>query len=291
MKPVIRLSGDDSAVREVGTAAVKALRVDPQAASALFSRLWKLHLRRARFVASASTHPVSSPTASTERESGALYRAVWGVLLGIGLVAALGQAVMLGPADRRNAFTDPSTALAVALVAGVIAIPVLLIVLVLRVPDPKSARTGETVAVLVGLICGGILVFRIVVGSSDDRGFDQQDLAAWLPMTAVSVLLIIGIAVRSDLVRRRSAEPARPGSAGPQADSVREMRREAEWAASSARLDAQAKTDWLARLDQLGERGVDADSVAQARTMTPAAWLTWLAYDGEIDVAGVIPRP
>ncbi|GGM39363.1 hypothetical protein [Microbacterium saperdae] len=286
-----RLSGDDSAVREVGAAAVKALGADPQAASALFSRLWKLHLRRARFVTSATAQPVSSSAAPPERESGALYRTVWGVLLGIGLVAALVQAVMLGPADRRNSFMDPSTALAVALVAGVIAIPALLIVLVLRVPDHKSARTGETLAVLVGLICGGILVFRLVVGGSDDRGFDPQDLVAWLPMTAVSVLLIIGIAVRSDLVRRRSVGPAPAGSAGAQTDSVREMRREAEWAASSTRQDATAKTDWLARLDQLGERGVDADSVAQARTMTPAAWLTWLAYDGEIDIAGVIPRP
>jgi hypothetical protein len=150
---------------------------------------------------------VSSP----ERESGALYRTVWGVLLGIGLVAALVQAVMLGPADRKNAFTDPSTALAIALVAGVIAIPMLLIVWVLRVPDQKSARTGETVAVLVGLICGGILVFRLVVGGSDDRGFDQQDLVAWLVMTAVSVLSIVGIAIRSDLVRRRLGEPARAG--------------------------------------------------------------------------------
>lgn len=271
--------------------AVKALRADPQSASALFSRLWKLHLRRARFVARAGAQPVATAASSPERESGTAYRVIWGVLLGIGLVAALTQAVMLGPADRRNSFTDPGTALSVALVAGAIALPLLLIVLVLRVPDQKSARTGETVAVLVGLICAGILVFRLVVGGGDGRGFDQQDLAAWLPMTAVSVLLILGITVRCDLVRRRSAAPASAGSAGPQADSVREMRREAEWAASSARQDAPAKADWLARLDQLGERGVDATSVAQARTMTPAAWLTWLAYDGEIEIAGVIPRP
>ena len=154
---------------------------------------------------------VSSPAASPERESGALYRTVWSVLLGIGLVAARVQAVMLGPADRKNAFTDPSTALAIALVAGVIAIPMLLIVWALRVPDRKSARTGETVAVLVGMICGGILVFRLVVGGSDDRGFDQQDLVAWLVMSAVSMLSIVGITIRSDLVRRRSGEPARAG--------------------------------------------------------------------------------
>ncbi|WP_314475313.1 hypothetical protein [uncultured Microbacterium sp.] len=288
---MIRLSGDDAAVRVVGTEAVKALRADPQTASALFSRLWKLHLRRARFVTSAGAPPVSAAGASPERESGRAYRVIWGVLLGIGLVAALVQAVMLGPADRRNSFTDPSTALSVALVAGVIALPVLLIVLMLRVPDPKSARTGETLAVLVGVICAGILIFRLAVGGGDGRGFAPQDLAVWLPMTAVSVLLIIGIAVRSDLVRRRSAVPASVGPSRPQTDSVREMRREAEWAASSTRQDASTKADWLARLDQLAERGVDAGSVAQARTMTPAAWLTWLAYDGEIDIAGVIPRP
>lgn len=290
MKPVIRLSGDDSSVRAVGTEAVKALRADPQAASALFSRLWKLHLRRARFVTSASAQPVSAAATSPERESGTVYRAVWGVLLGVGLIAALIQAVLLGPADRRNSFTDPSTALSVALIAGVVAIPVLLIVLVLRAPDSKSARTGETLAVLVGLICGGILVFRLAIGGGDGRGFDQQDLVAWLPMTAVSVLLIIGIASRSDLVRRRSALPVSDRSVRPQTESVREMRREAEWAVSSARQDAPAKADWLTLLDQLGERGVGAASVAQARTMTPAAWLTWLAYDGEIDIAGVIPR-
>lgn len=291
MKPVVRLTGDDVAVREIGTEATKVLRTDPQASSALFSRLWKLHLRRARFVTRAGAQPASAAASSPAHESGTAYRVIWGVLLGVGLTAALVQAVMLGPADRRNSFTDPSTALSVALVAGVIALPVLLVVLALRVPDPKSGRTGETVAVLVGLICAGILVFRLLIGSGDGRGFDQQDLAVWLPMNAVSVLLIFGIAVRSDLARRRSVGPASARPAGPQTDSVREMRREAEWAASSARPDASTKSDWLARLDQLSDRGVDAASVAQARTMTPAAWLTWLAYDGEIDITGVVPRP
>ncbi|MFJ2551244.1 hypothetical protein [Microbacterium sp. NPDC087591] len=149
------------------------------------------------------------PASSREREPGTSYRAVWGVLLGIGLVAALVQAVMLGPADRKNAFLDPAHALAMALVAGMIAIPILVIVLALRVPDPESARTGETLAVLVGIVCAGILGFRLAVGVGDTRGFGDQDLAAWIPMAGVSVLLIIGIVVRSDAVRRRGSTPHR----------------------------------------------------------------------------------
>jgi hypothetical protein len=149
------------------------------------------------------------PVASRKQESGTFHRAVWGVLLGIGLVAALVQTVMLGPADRKNGFMDPALAFAVALAAGMIAIPVLVIVLILRVPDPESARTGETLAVLVGIVCAGILGFRLAVGVGDLRGFGDQDLAAWLPMAGASVLLIIGIAVRSDTVRRRGSTPRR----------------------------------------------------------------------------------
>lgn len=149
------------------------------------------------------------PVSSRAQEPGTFHRAVWGVLLGIGLVAALVQAVMLGPADRKNAFMDPALALAVALVAGMVAIPVLVTVLILRVPDPESARTGETLAVLVGIVCVGILGFRLAVGVGDTRGFGDQDLVAWIPMAGASVLLIIGIVVRSDAVRRRGSTPHR----------------------------------------------------------------------------------
>lgn len=131
-------------------------------------------------------------------------RVLWGVLLGVGLTAALVSAVMLGPADRRNAYTEPALAISVALIAGTIAIPALLVVLMLRVPDPTSARTGETLALLVGVVCIAILVFRLAVGAGDDRGFVDGDLGLWLPMNAVAVLLIAGIAIRSDLVRRRA---------------------------------------------------------------------------------------
>lgn len=49
-------------------------------------------------------------------------------------------------------------------------------------------------------------------------------------------------------------------------------------------------TQWQDRLDALQTRGVDAAAVRQARTMTPASWLVWLAYDGEIGISDVIRR-
>ncbi|KJL29500.1 hypothetical protein RS83_01517 [Microbacterium oxydans] len=292
MKPVIRLSGDDAAVRAVGVEAAAAVRAaDPQAASALFSRLWDLHLRRRRFVAEAGVPRSSVPVSGAQRpQAGTAYRAVWGTLLGLGLAAALTSAVMLGPADRRNAFTEPGLALSVAFVAGLVAIPAVLVVLLLRVPDAKSARTGETLTVLVGLICVGMFVYRLVVGTDDDRGFESQGLAIWIPMTAVSLLLLVGVAIRTDLVRRAAVGPASSRASSSRTDGAREMRREAEWAAASGTRDAAGTAEWLRRLDAL-EGGVDASSIAQARTLSPAAWLTWLAYDGEIDVAGVLPRP
>lgn len=246
MKSAVRLTGDDSDVTTIAAEAVRVLRADPQTAAALFHRLWDLHGRRRRFVARASVRadaaspgapkPVSTPVPA------AAYRALWGALLGVGLAAALTSAVMLGPADRKNAFTDPALALSVAHIAGTIAIPLLLIALILRVPDPRSARVGVTLSVLVGSVCAGILVFRVVAGGSDDRGFGAQDVAVWMPMTAVSVLLIAAIAVRCDLARRTVVATARhPRSTR---DAAREMLREAEWIASSGRGSAQLDAEW-----------------------------------------------
>jgi len=290
MKPVVRLDGDDAAVREVGREAVEVLRAQPQAAAPLFARLWTLHQQRRTSVSRASVRPVSSAKVAPKVAGGVAYRAVWGVVSGIGLVAALVGAVMLGPADRKNAFSDPATSLSLALAAGTVAAAVLLVVLLLRVPDPASARTGEASSVVVGLLCAGVLVFRLVAGTSDDRGFTPSDLAVWLPLTAVVVLLIVGIVIRTDPVRRQAVAPSRRGRAPSGTDAVRQLRRDAEWAASVMKPDPSMMALWLSRLDAAAERGVDPAAVAQARTLTPAAWLAWLAYDGERDIAGVVPR-
>lgn len=288
MKPVVRLQGEDTDVREIGQAAVNAMEVRPQAASALFARLWSIHQRRRSAVSAMSAQQPASATPPVLRETGSALRAVWGTLLGIGLTAALVSAVMFGPSDRKNAFLNPELAGTVALVAGAIAVPALMIVLLLRVPDHQSARVGETLSVLVGLVCVGMLVFRLAAGSADERGFSSEAIAWWVPMTAVIELLIIGLAVRSDGVRRGPADPADRAAKRSGADDRHQMRRDAEWA-SSMKSEPAVATAWTAGLDDLRER-VDPDALAQARAMTPAAWLAWMSYDGEIDISGVVPR-
>lgn len=291
MKPVVRLAGDDASVSAVAKEAVEVLRAQPQAASALFSRLWNLHQRRRRFVSASAAPAIAVATAPARARSSAGYRAVWGTLLGLGLTAALTSAVMLGPSDRRNAFMNPELAMSTAVIAGAIAIPVLLITLLLKVPDVRSARIGETFSVLVGLLCVAMLVVRLILGTGDDRGFTPDDLAIWLPMTAVIALLIAGVAIRSDLVRRQDAAPSTGAGTSVDPGDLRQMRRDAEWAASSSSPTPSDKAEWSRRLDTLASAGIDATTIAQARTLAPAAWVAWLAYDGEIDIAGVIPRP
>lgn len=292
MKPVVRFAGDEASVKAVAREAVQVLRAQPQAASALFSRLWNLHQRRRRFVSAAATRSAGAaalPVAPVVSVRG--YRTLWGWLLGIGLTAALTAAVMLGPPGRKNAYMDPELAMSTALIAGAVAIPVLLIAFLLRVPDVQSARVGETSSVLVGLLCVAMLAIRLVLGTGDDRWFTAEDLAIWLPMTAVIALLIAGVTIRSDLVRRRDAAPSTGARASVDPGDLRQMRRDAEWAAASSSPTATDKAEWSRRLDALASAGIDATTIAQARTLAPAAWVAWLAYDGEIDIAGVIPRP
>ena len=186
---------------------------------------------------------------------------------------------------------NPELAMSTAVIAGAIAIPVLLITLLLKVPDVRSARIGETFSVLVGLLCVAMLVVRLLLGTGDDRGFTPDDLAIWLPMTAVIALLIAGVAIRSDLVRRQDAAPSTGARTSVDPGDLRQMRRDAEWAASSSSPTPSDKAEWSRRLDTLASAGIDATTIAQARTLAPAAWVAWLAYDGEIDIAGVIPRP
>lgn len=287
MESVVRLPGDDAAVRAVSREAVEVLQQSGSGGE-LFPALWNLQDRRRRFIATARAR-TSVSVAEAQAQAGRAYRALWSVLLGVGLVAAVAAASMLGPADRKNQYTAAGSALAVAQVAGAVALLVLLLVLVLRVPEPSVARVGEGSAVVVGILCAAMLMYRLVAGTSDGRGFTAPDLATWVPMMAVIVLLMVGIVLRCDPVRRRGASACPASVGGRPSDVNKELRRTAERLASLPDGKA-AAADWRARLGVLEQRGVDARSVAQARTMTPSAWLAWLAYDGEISLAGVVPR-
>jgi uncharacterized membrane protein YeaQ/YmgE (transglycosylase-associated protein family) len=289
MTPVIRLAGADAAVRAVAREAIDLLRRGQESA-ALFGGLWDLQRSRRQFLALASSAPRLPAPDAGERHQSRTYRVIWAMLLGIGLVGAVVAASMLGPPDRKNRYADADSAFAVALVGAAVALLVLLFVLLLRVPDPPSAEAGEACAVVTGILCVCILAFRLIVGTGDGRGFAADDLAIWILVMTGSVLLIGGIVLRCDPVRRqvRPRYPVR--ASGPSVEAGEELRRRAECLAASVRPDAASDAEWMRRLEVLAKRGIDAESVAQARTMTPVAWLAWLAYDAEIDMSGVVPR-
>lgn len=292
MKPVVRLQGDDADVRAVAREAVAVLH-SGGADAQLFGRFRSLNDRRRRLVAAAqaSESPaVQAASVSPKGPEGGAYRVLWATLLTIGLTAALTAAVMLGPAGRKNTFVSADLAVSVAIPAAAVAIAVLLIALLLRVPDARNAAGAETMVILVGVPVLGILVFRVITGVSDERGFASETLLWWIPAMVVISLLLIGIAVRSDGARREGGRRSVPkrGVASSSVDR-NELRRTAESLATSPTTRA-IREDWSARLTALAGRSIPPETIAQARTMTPTAWLAWLCYDGEIDVSGVIPR-
>lgn len=296
MKPVVRIIGDESDLRAVAREAVESIEKTHSQSEALFAQLWDLHRRRRAFLAStqaAAEMAQPSPAAPAPHSRGSrAYRATWGTLLTIGLIASLILAVQFSAPDRKNRFADPTVSASIAAIAAVIAIASLLVVLVLRVPDAESARVGEVCAVLIGILVVAILLYRLAVGVDDDRGLTAGDLAWWLPAAGVTALLLAGIALRCDPLRRSGSKRPRThrtSHPGPRKDVLRALRRTAERLASEATPE-DALRDWSSRLDALERRTISPDTVAQARASTPAAWLSWLCYDGEISVRGVLPR-
>lgn len=281
----VRLNGTDGDVIAVARAAARVIRPDRDARRALFPQLVGLHHDRRRLLASESNPP--PPGRST---SARLRSAIWGALLGSGLVAALTAAVMLGPPGRKNAYSSADLAMAVAVPAATIAIPLLLLVLFLPVPRGEAARYGTVTTVTVAVVVAGILVFRFLVGTGDSRGFSPEQVAAWLRLTAVILLVLVALSWRLDVARRRGAGDTAPRP-GVVPGTARHLRRTAERLAD-IRSDrtAEARSDWSRRLARLEKTGVDPGTVEQARTMSPAAWLTWTFYDGEIDVTDVLPK-
>jgi len=131
----------------------------------------------------------------------------WGWLLTVGLTAALTFAVLFDPPSRKNTYLKAEDSAPVALVAGVVAIALLLVALLMvQAVSSSGARVGEVCVITVSLFVTAIGIYRALVGTGDSRGFTAGDLSWWLPMEAVIVLLLIGLAVRSDR-RRRAAGP------------------------------------------------------------------------------------
>ncbi|MFD0559044.1 hypothetical protein FB566_5002 [Stackebrandtia endophytica] len=284
MREIVHLDGDDRDVITVARAAARVIRPDRDTRRALFPQLMGLHRGRRSHLA-APTVPVAGRSAPAR-----VWIVVWGILLTSGLVAASMAAVALGPPGRRNASTSADQAMAVAVPAAAIAIPLLLVVLFLPVPRGKAARYGTVATVPVAVMVAGLLVFRLLVGTEDSRGFSAEQVGLWLRLTLVVFVTLVVLGWRLNRLRRRRSDDPRPDSRDAVA-TMRHLRRTAvRLAETSSGPPDVVLGEWTERLNRLAKSGVNAETIAQARTMSPVAWLVWTFYDGEIDVSDVLPK-
>lgn len=290
---VVRLTGHDEDVVAVAKAAARAVDEHDDLRRAVFPAMSGLRRDRRAYL-NAEVIASRPPEPGVTRASA--WTVVWGVLLGVALGAALLSFASFGPSGRKNRFIDPETAVAVGMPALWIALAAALVVLVVPVPRGQAARVGTGTTVIVGIMLAAILGFRLVFGGSDDRGFTESQLVPWLGGGAALLLVLGLLAWRLD--RRRRAlrgvrEPQVRRDRRLRRDEGRRLRRRAVELAAKDPGSAPARTalaeDWTGRLDRLARQGVNADTVAQARTLTPVAWLAWTYYDGDLDTDDITP--
>lgn len=135
-------------------------------------------------------------------------RIPWIVAASTGLTATLVAGVMVAPPSRRNDAVPPELAWGVGVPCWVVAV-VLLAVLV-AVPIPASLRVhgaeaGQASAIVVGILLTWFLIWRVVVGADDDRGFTPEQARLAVPGLGVLLALLAGFGVRC----RRAFAPER----------------------------------------------------------------------------------
>lgn len=289
---VVRLTGSDEEVIAVARAAARAVTEHEDLRREVFPAMSGLRRDRRAYLDAEVTARPPEP-----RVTGAsAWRFVWGALLTVALSATTVSLAMFGPSGRKNRFIDPELAVGAGMPALWIALAAGLVVLIVPIPRGQAARLGTVVTVLVGLMLAAVYGFRLVFGVADDRGFSEAQLVPWL-VGGAALLLVLGLlAWRLDRRRRASR-----GERDPQVGLRRRMRREerrrllkraTELAATqpgSAQARAELADDWAERLDRLAGQGVNPDTLAQARTLAPSAWLAWTYYDGDLDTDGIMP--
>lgn len=284
---IVRLIGEDADVRAVAREAVAILQDGD-----FVARLRQLNTDRVRWLATAASVPRRSAPSATAQRGSRVYPVVWGTLLAIAMTAALVFAVQLDAPTRRNRFLDTDLSIRIAVVTGLIAVVLLLISALLRMPNRSCAVIGETVTVLILAISLWVIGYRLVVGVDDSRGFTGQDLASWMPFAVLIAVLLLAVGLRCDFARRRMpSEWSGPtsGRVAPSRKSGAGLRRVAVALASEGVSPAQ-RTEWASRLEALRRRGAPDGTIDQALTMTPRSWLAWLCYDGEIEAGDVLTR-
>lgn len=130
------------------------------------------------------------------------YAVVWWMLLSLGLVGQLSGAVMYAPAGRKNRFMEPDLAESVATPAAWIALAAFALILFMPIPKTAAQNGAGTLAILTGIMSLLLLGYRLVVGTSDDRGFEPAQLVPALPLLWAAIAVLAVLAVRLELARR-----------------------------------------------------------------------------------------
>lgn len=295
VRDVVRLTGTDDDVLAVARAAATVIAPQRDLRRALGRELAHLHQGRREITSAASTRDQTqaSPSVHVSTIGHRVWVATWCSLLSIGWVGSLLAIIGFGTPTSKNRFTDPDEAIAMA-TAGVLVSLVLALLLVLPIPRGQASLAGTVVMATTAVLCATQVIYRLVVQDGDSRGFTADQVADWAPY-AIGVLAVqLLLAARCNLVRRRQKIPfgpslSEPGTPPSRREQARHLRTTAHrLAATPSQLSAAATADWGRQLDRLEQRGVHQDTIAQARTMAPHAWLVWVFYDGDLAVTDLL---
>ncbi|MFC7430413.1 hypothetical protein ACFQQF_02140 [Agrococcus sp. GCM10030264] len=137
----------------------------------------------------------------------------------MGITAALVAGVAVAPPSRRNDAISADTAWSFGVPAWITAVVLLAVIVAVPVPARHrvaAAQAGQVVAIVVGLLLTGFLLWRLVVGADDDRGFSTAQVQAASAGLGVLVALLATFVLRC----RRILAPERARRAARRARAV-----------------------------------------------------------------------
>lgn len=229
--------------------------------------------------------PLARQVAAPEegRES-AVSSVLWSILVTLGLASTITFMWVLAPAVRGFSF-ETNVAQPVLVAAGVSSL-VLLVLAVALDSFATASQLGMAAvwAGTIGAISAFVFVYRLVVGSSQGTSLPPEQMAMWFGWCVLLLALTI-LPALSWRRRAHVAEARRGVSWRGDPDQRRDAKRVLDVARELAKRTssgAVVTVEWERSLAALPD--VDAEAVAQARTLGPVAWLVWTVYDGDIDV-------
>lgn len=277
----VRLRGSDDEILDVARRARAAIDADRALAGEVIPAL--AGLSRARRAAVTPSAKLSASSASMPVAGG--WRGVfWTVAVMVGLVAAVAYGWLLTP--YRGFTFPPEVVLQVAPVAFVVAIVLLAsALLAASVASPTQALSALVISVTAGAMIVFVALYRLVAGAAAPPELNDGQRLWWFAGAAALVSLLAVLSLR--LRHRRLRQDAAAGVVWSGDRAIQRERRrllvEAHRLAARAPYpDSPAVSGWEEALSRLD---VSADALAQARELGAVSWLTWVAYDGEIETS------